>query len=235
MQSIIHRLQAAFAENPALAIGYFLLGLLTFQILLALCGTLRRMYWERRQFQLARERLQLQIKAALLKCQEAEQSKLVWNGYRKFTLAKKVPECEDVISFYLAPHDGKPLPPFRPGQYLTFQLNIPGSTKPVIRCYSLSDGPSHPDRYRVTIKKALPPPDQPQAPLGMASSFFCERLKEGDILDVKAPGGNFCLELASEKPVVLISGGVGITPMLSMLNAIVESGSKREVWFFFGA
>lgn len=235
MQSIIQQLQEAFAETPALFIGYLLVALLALQFLLIVFGSLRRIYWERRQFQLSNERLQLQIKTALLKCQEAEQSKLVWNGYRKFTVAKKVSECEDVYSFYLAPHDGKALPPFRPGQYLTFQLNIPGSAKPVIRCYSLSDGPNHPDRYRVTIKKALPPCDQPQAAPGLASTYFCDRLKEGDILDVKAPGGHFCLDLANEKPVVLISGGVGITPMLSMLNAIIESGSKREVWFFFGA
>src|SRR6185436_9521745 len=89
--------------------------------------------------------------------------------------------------------------------------------------------------YRVTIKRALPPPDQAGAPCGVASTFFCDAVKEGDILDVKAPSGHFTLNLAQETPVVLISGGVGITPMLSMLNAIAASGSKREVWFFFGA
>ena len=104
----------------------------------------------------------------------------------------------------------------------------------MIRCYSISDSHKK-DRYRVTIKRALPPPDCADGKPGMASSYFSECVKEGDILDVKAPGGHFFLDFSKERPVVLISGGVGITPMLCMLNAIVESGSKREVWFFFGA
>lgn len=69
----------------------------------------------------------------------------------------------------------------------------------------------------------------------MGSSFFCDSVKEGDILDVKAPNGHFFLDLEKPRPVVLISGGVGVTPMVSMANALVESGDKREVWFFFGA
>jgi hypothetical protein len=68
----------------------------------------------------------------------------------------------------------------------------------------------------------------------LASSFFCDRVHEGDILDVKAPGGHFALDLEHEKPVVFIAGGVGVTPMLSMVNAVAETGSKREVWFFYG-
>jgi hypothetical protein len=71
-------------------------------------------------------------------------------------------------------------------------------------------------------------------PPGAGSSYFCDVLKEGDILNVKAPAGHFCLDLAKTNPVVLIAGGVGVTPLLSMANAIVASGSKREAWFFFG-
>jgi len=111
---------------------------------------------------------------------------------------------------------------------------VPGIAKPLIRCYSISD--SHrADVYRVTIKRALPPPDAPGAPVGIASAHFCDRVNEGDILDAKAPSGGFFLDTTQERPIVLISGGVGITPMLCMLNAIVQSGSQREVWFFFGA
>ena len=87
----------------------------------------------------------------------------------------------------------------------------------------------------MTIKKVCPSPDQPQATHGLASCYFCDRVQAGDILDVKAPNGHFYLDLADERPVVLISGGVGITPVLSMLNAIIENGAKREVWFFHGA
>jgi hypothetical protein len=183
------------------------------------------------------ERDLLREKIRLLSAQrqfEQAKTELSWNGYRKFVVARKAPECGDVCSFYLAPHDGKPLPPFHPGQYLTFQLNIPGQPKPLIRCYSLSDAPTHPDRYRVTIKRVPRPPDKPDVPPGLSSNFFHDHIKEGDILDVKAPGGHFFLDLTTAAPVVLIAGGVGLTPILSMLNAIIESGQRREVWFFYG-
>src|SRR3954466_5312971 len=230
MQSLIAKLQAAFAGNVGVSIGFLIIAALAAQMVLILFTSVRRVFYEREQQSLSRQRLQLLVKAAAFKAKQAEHVKLLWNGYRKFRVARKVFECHDVYSFYLAPHDGKSLPAFKPGQYLTFQLDIPGRDKPVIRCYSLSD--SHrPDCYRVTIKKALAPPDCEGAKCGIASSYFCDTVKTGDILDVKAPSGHFFLDMAEEKPVVLISGGVGITPMVSMLNAIVESGQKREVWF----
>lgn len=185
----------------------------------------------------ATERDLLREKIKLLTTQrkfEEAKNDLSWNGYRKFVVTRKTPECGDVCSFYLAPHDGKPLPPFHPGQYLTFQLHLPGQSKPLIRCYSLSDAPTHPDRYRVTIKRVPRPADKPDVPPGLSSNFFHDQIKEGDILDVKAPGGHFFLDLTTPAPVVLIAGGVGLTPILSMLNAIIESGQRREVWFFYG-
>lgn len=163
-----------------------------------------------------------------------ERSELSWNGVRKFYLDRKVEEAKDVCSFYLKPHDHKPLAPFRPGQYLTFQLRIPGQPKPVIRCYSLSDSPANREHYRVSIKRLDPPPKNPDVPPGLSSNYFHRELKEGDILDVKAPGGHFYLDESTEKPVVLIGGGVGLTPVWSMLNAICDSGSRRETWFFYG-
>jgi ferredoxin-NADP reductase len=197
-------------------------------------SSVRALFHEREQQRLSRERLQLQINAAAAQIKEVEHIKSLWNGYRKFKIAKKIKECHDVFSFYLTPHDGKSLPAFKPGQYLTFQLDVPGRDKPVVRCYSLSDC-HRKDFYRVTIKRALAPPDQPGVPHGIASELFCDKLCEGDILNVKAPSGNFFLDLQKPTPVVLISGGVGITPMVSMANAILESGSKRDIWFFFGA
>ena len=164
---------------------------------------------------------------------ERELQELSWNGFRKFSIDRKEMEADGVCSFYLRPHDNKPLPPFQPGQFLTFQLPIPGQPKPVIRCYSLSDSPN-PDYYRVTIKKVPPPRDKPDAPWGLSSSYFHEQLQQNDILDVKAPGGQFHIDLAKHTPVVLIGGGVGITPVLSMLNALIDLGAKREVWFFLG-
>ena len=234
MQSIINQLQGVFRENIGLSLGLILVGMLSVKLLLMLYSSVRAVFFEREQRRLSREYLKLQVKAAAAQLKQVEQSRALWNGIRKFKIAKKVKECHDVFSFYLAPHDGKSLPAFKPGQYLTFQLDVPGRDKPVIRCYSLSDCHRQ-DFYRVTIKRALPPPDQADAPVGIASSLFCDNLKEGDILNVKAPSGHFFLDLQKPTPVVLISGGVGITPMLSMANAILESGSKREVWFFFGA
>ncbi len=157
-----------------------------------------------------------------------------WNGWRKFEISRKVQEGGDICSFYLTPHDKKALPGFKPGQYLTFQLHIPGQDKAVIRCYSLSETPLRSDFYRVSIKRQLPPGDVADAPPGLSSSYFHDQLNVGDILDVKAPGGHFHLDADQETPVVLIGGGVGLTPVLSMLNTIVAGGSKRETWLFYG-
>lgn len=164
---------------------------------------------------------------------EREKNEFSWSGFRKFEIARKVPEGGGICSFYLRPHDGKPLPAFDPGQYLTFRLDIPGQPKQVMRCYSLSDSPK-PDYYRVSIKAVPPPRDQPDIPPGLSSNFFHDQLNEGDILDVKAPGGHFFLDTSKHTPVVLIGGGIGLTPVMSMVNRIVDIGSTRECHFFYG-
>lgn len=183
------------------------------------------------------QRSQLRQQVGALRLQrtiERETQELSWNGFRKFVIDRKVPEGGDVCSFYLRPHDGRRLPTFKPGQFLTFRLTVGAERRQIIRCYSLSDSPGK-DYYRVSIKKVPPPPDRPDLPGGASSSHFHDALKEGDILDVKAPSGGFFLDLQHTRPVVLIGGGIGITPVLSMLNAIVEAGQQRETWFFFGA
>lgn len=164
---------------------------------------------------------------------EREKNEFSWSGFRKFEIARKVPEGGGICSFYLRPHDGKPLPAFDPGQYLTFRLDIAGQPKQVMRCYSLSDSPK-PDYYRVSIKAVPPPRDKPEVPPGLSSNFFHDQLNEGDILDVKAPGGHFFLDTAKHTPVVLIGGGIGLTPVMSMVNRIVDIGSTRECHFFYG-
>ncbi len=178
---------------------------------------------------------------------EVEEETHKWDGYRKFEVVKAVPESPDesVVSFYLAPHDKGPLPRFKPGQYLTFSLNIHRDSKPVLRCYSLSDA-YHPDYYRVSIKKLVRPPlDESGDPImdtppekwesGTSSGYFHEVLRNLDItVDVKAPSGEFYLEVDRMTSVVLIAGGVGLTPMVSMLNTLLAAGSKREIWFFYG-
>src|SRR5690606_6045691 len=126
MQFIINQIPAVFRENIGLSIGFLLVGMLSAKSFLILYSSLRAVYFEREQRRLSRERLKLQVKTAAAQLKQVEQSKALWNGIRKFQIAKKVKECHDVYSFYLTPHDGKSLPEFKPGQYLTFQLDVPG-------------------------------------------------------------------------------------------------------------
>jgi ferredoxin-NADP reductase len=162
-----------------------------------------------------------------------------WEGFREFSVQRR--EVEDgnrsICSFYLAPIDSQPLPSFRAGQYLTFKLPIkdPITHQPmtVVRCYSLSDRP-HPDYYRVSIKRVMAPADQPETPTGLSSNFFHDHVHEGSKLLVKAPSGHFHLREDKPLSVVLIGGGIGITPMLSILNTLLENGSTRDVWLYYG-
>ena len=159
-----------------------------------------------------------------------------WPGWRTFRVQRKEPEDhgQQVCSFYLAPEDGLPLAPFLPGQFLTFRLEVPlpqGGTQTVTRCYSLSNAPQ-PDTYRVSIKRAEAPVGSALAP-GVASTYFHDQVVVGSLLQVRAPSGHFHID-RSESPVVLIGGGIGITPMLSMLNWCVTEQPDREVWLFYG-
>ena len=156
-----------------------------------------------------------------------------WEGFCPFVVDRKVPESDTVTSFYLVPEDGEALPGFQPGQFLTFKLYIEGQPRPVIRTYSISDSPSHKDYYRVSIKREAAP--EPGLPAGISSTHFHDQVEVGTRLWVKAPRGEFYLDPGADTPVVLLSGGVGLTPMISMLNAIVESGSQRPTWFVHGA
>ena len=156
-----------------------------------------------------------------------------WSGVRRFVVAQRVQESSDVCSFHLKPHDGKALPAFSPGQYLTFTLRIAGSDKPVIRCYSLSAAPG-PDAYRVSIKRVPAPGGRSDVPAGLGSNHFHDAVREGDILDVKAPSGHFHLDETNSRPVCLLSAGIGLTPVLSMLLHLTRERSDREVWFIHG-
>ncbi|MDJ0932207.1 MAG: 2Fe-2S iron-sulfur cluster-binding protein [Breoghania sp.] len=138
-----------------------------------------------------------------------------------------------ISSLCLEPHHGGALPPFLPGQFLTFELQIPDRPQPVVRCYSLSDTPTVRDRYRVTIKRLDPPPGKEDTPGELSSCYFRDVLKVGDVLDVQAPNGGFHLDIQSERPVVLIAGGVEVTPVLSMLKWLATNETHREVWFFY--
>ncbi len=165
---------------------------------------------------------------------KAETSGKATEGFRTLIVDRKVPESDTITSFYLVPEDAKPLPSFIPGQFLPFRLDIPGQPTPLTRTYSLSDRPN-PAYYRLSIKREPPPGDRPDLPPGRSSNYFHDRVEAGTRLRARSPRGKFYLDPKGERPVALISAGVGLTPMISMLNAIVEAGSGRPVWFIHGA
>lgn len=203
------------------------------QLGLGAWGTWRRLLWQREQEQRSQELFQKRLDAARALQARYETTQYAWNGYRKFLVDRKVCEAEGICSFYLVPHDRKPLPSFLAGQFLTLQLRIPSVEKPVIRCYSLSDAPRQ-DQYRITVKRCPAPRDTPNAPPGLVSNYLHDQLDEGHLIDVKAPTGKFYIDPEQTKPAVLIAGGVGITPLFCMVSAVVASGSAREVWLFYG-
>jgi len=156
-----------------------------------------------------------------------------WDGFRTFVVKRKQPESQTVTSFYLAPQDGGLLPAYRPGQFLGFRLEVPGVDAPVVRTYTLSDAPGDGRHYRLSIKREPAPPGDRAVPPGLSSNHFHDNVRVGSTLQVRAPAGDFYLRDGG-RPVVLLSGGVGLTPMISMLNHLVADGDKRRVWFIHG-
>lgn len=214
-------------------IGATFCGLVAIQLAVLIISSMRRSALQQQKSQLAISLLREQIRAAGALRNQREQSRQCWNGVRKFVVDRKVVEAENVCSFYLVPHDRKPLPLFQPGQFLTFKLRLEGEDKPVVRCYSISSAPN-PDYYRITVKRVPPPPGDGQVPPGLVSNYFHDHINEGDILDAEAPRGKFCIDPLLRRPLVLIAGGVGITPFASMIRAILDTDSQREVVLFYG-
>jgi ferredoxin-NADP reductase len=131
-------------------------------------------------------------------------------------------ESESVISVYLADPKGTAVPPALPGQFLTLRLNV-GDGAPLLRSYSLSGAPGA-DTYRISVKRE---------PHGAGSQFLHTRVHAGDTLDVAAPRGTFLLD-SGDSPVLLISAGVGATPVLAMLHALADTKSGRDIWWLNG-
>jgi uncharacterized protein len=165
---------------------------------------------------------------------EVESSNNGWTDWRKFIVMRKVKESDGITSFYLHPEDNGEIFDFSPGQFLTLKLDIPGQSKPIIRTYSLSDYDRSPMNYRLSIKRELAPVNLNVLP-GIASNFMHDSIHEDSIIWVKPPAGKFVLDLDSPKPAVLISNGVGITPMIAMAKAAVLLNPSRQIWFLHGA
>lgn len=146
-----------------------------------------------------------------------------WNGWRDFIVDDVRRESAIITSFTLRPKDGGPVIRHKPGQYLTFWLEIPGHP-PVKRNYSISDAPNG-KTYRISVKRE---------PQGLASGWLHAEAKPGTVLKVAPPAGEFFLAEHPERPVVLLSGGVGLTPMVSMLEEIVARHPQVPVHFAHG-
>lgn len=157
-----------------------------------------------------------------------------WKDWRDFVVTRKVKESEEITSFYLKPTDGGELPDFQPGQFLTIKLDIPQQSRPIIRTYSLSDYNKAAGYYRLSIKREGAPKGL-DVPPGVASNFMHDSIQEGSIIPAKPPSGKFVLDVKKSIPAVLISNGVGITPMIAMAKACIASNSNRKLWFLHGA
>lgn len=208
-------------------------------ILLQLAIYLAISFWRRwNEYQNLSAKVEIQAEIPVQESQGDEHGSRSkgWSGYRGFRVERKEIEDTDnsICSFYLKPVDGQILPTFLPGQFLTFGLQLPnanGQVDEVVRCYSLSDAPNK-EYYRVSIKR-VPAPKDSQLPPGRSSYYFHDQVKVGDTMNVRAPSGHFHLDRSND-PVVLIGGGIGITPMLSMLNWLLSHQPEREVWLFYG-
>jgi ferredoxin-NADP reductase/MOSC domain-containing protein YiiM len=153
-----------------------------------------------------------------------EEQAPAWPGFRQMRIARIQKESDNVTSFVLAPIDGQHLPVFQAGQFVVLRLLVDPGKSPVLRSYSLSDLPGA-DHFRISVKNELH---------GIGSSFLYNRAREGDLLDVSAPRGIFTLR-PGENPVVLLSAGVGATPVMSMLHTLAAESSQREIWWIYGA
>lgn len=153
-----------------------------------------------------------------------------WRGFKPFRIARKVLESDVTASFYLEPVDGQALPSFLPGQYVSLRVRAPGFDHYQIRQYSLSCAPNG-RNYRISVKREA----APAVPPGLVSNWLHDTVQEGDLLDVHMPLGDFVLRPGTH-PVVLLSGGSGITAVLSMLEHLTgDEGGDREVVFLHAA
>lgn len=146
-----------------------------------------------------------------------------WTGWRSFRIAHRHEETADTVSFTLSPADGQPVMRHRPGQYLSFRLDIPGAGTER-RNYSISSAPAE-DHYRITIKRQAG---------GVASCWFHDHVQVGDVLDVSAPAGDFTLSPTEDRPVVFLSAGSSITPVMSMLDTLAAQEARPPIHVIHG-
>lgn len=156
---------------------------------------------------------------------EAESQKGGWRFFKEFEIVEKVVENEEITSFYLKPVDGKALPDYKPGQYITLKVEIPNEKFTHCRQYSLSRA-ANKEAFRISVKR-----EDLHDPAGKVSVYLHDQAKLGDCIEVSAPAGEFQLDIASKAPVTFIAGGVGITPLMAMFDTLASLDANRPVTF----
>ncbi|MEX6688006.1 NO-inducible flavohemoprotein [Danxiaibacter flavus] len=146
-----------------------------------------------------------------------------WTGWRPFAVKQKIKESEEITSFYLYPADGGPVADFQPGQYISLRLFLPQLNLLQPRQYSISCAPNG-EYYRISVKKET----GSVQPDGMISNRLHNHVEEGSVVELSAPAGSFVLNQASESPKVFISGGVGQTPLIAMLEKLLQSEETNK-------
>jgi len=206
------------------------------QLVGGVLSSLQRRAAERRYWKLQRELLREQIEAVrhsgradASRSTTGPRPPVAWQGWRQFVVQHLERETADTTSVYLVPRDGLELATFLPGQFLTLRCTLPNQTAPLTRCYSLSAAP-HPNRYRITIKNI-----HDSAPVrGGVSHLINQDWQVGQVVDVRPPAGDFFLDLSHSRPAILLAGGVGITPLMCMIETVLELGAQVDLLLFYG-
>jgi ferredoxin-NADP reductase len=158
------------------------------------------------------------------------------NIYQEYQVIRVEQESKSITSFYLQPVSDGDIHCHKAGQFLPVEIQPPGVDEPINRTYTISNAPNG-SHYRLSIKREMPA--KPDLPPGVSSNYFHDHVKLGTKIRAMSPRGKFTLEDASTRPVVLISGGVGVTPMISMLEQLDKDrkgcGCSRKVWFIHGS
>lgn len=152
-----------------------------------------------------------------------------WVGWRSFTVKNKVQESDEITSFHLCPADEKPIALHQPGQYLSIRVYIPALQLLQPRQYSISSAPDQ-TYYRISVKKEKGSATYPE---GLVSNHLIEQIQQGDTIDVSAPAGNF-IPNYSAKHHVFIGGGIGVTPLFSMLSALLKNDATTPITWIQG-
>lgn len=205
----------------------------TGQAALGAVGVWRSRVRRRQQSDADAEVFRQEVHAAAESARARLARKLAWEGRRTLRVSAVVDETADVKSLFLTDPDARPLPRFLPGQYLTLSLPAGPGGDEVVRCYSLSERP-RPEYYRLSIRRQDAPAESVDIPHGVASTWLHRHARIGMTIECEAPKGAFFYNPGEPRPAVLIGAGVGVTPLVSMLEAVQHTRLKTPTYAFFG-